>query len=194
VSAERLAHHLPVLGERVAIGIHSELFEQLRRPLDVRAVRPTPERASARRDGRSRGRVGRCSGAIVLQPIARKEARSTSADNPVRGSPETDGDACNGGPLRKRSRGGGACRRSASNDRANDEYIAHHDRDHDDDIDNDERGDDDYPCGDHDDDDGGADLSDYRLITVSEGDSRSPSWGERVRCAVRERATGASAS
>ncbi len=58
----------------------------------------------------------------------------------------------------------------------------------------DEHGDDDHHCGDH--EAGAADLDNYRLVTASEGDSysRSPSWGECVRCAVRERASGASAS
>jgi hypothetical protein len=136
-------------------------------------------------------------------PIACTEARSTSADNPVHGSPEADGDARNGGPLRKWSCGGGSCRRPAYNGRANDERTDHYDRD--DNIDNDEHrngdydehGDDDYHCGDHDDGGGGAaDLDNYRLVSASEGDSysRSPSWGKSVRCAVREGASGASAS
>jgi len=117
-----------------------------------------------------------------------------------RGSPEADGDTRNRGPLREWSCGGGSCRRSTHDDRANDERTDDHDRDN---IDNDEHGsgdddehgDDDYPCRDHA-DIGGADLNDCRLVTASEGGSysRSPSWGERVRCAVRERATGASAS
>ena len=142
--------------------------------------------------------MGSCAG-DTCSPIACTEARSTSADNPVHGSPEADGDARNGGPLRKWSCGGGSCRRPAYNDRANDERTDHLDRA--DNIDNDEHGsgdydehgdDDDYPCGDHDD----ADLDNYRRVTASEGDShsRSPSWGERVGCAVREHATGASAA
>lgn len=118
-------------------------------------------------------------------PIALYRSSSASADNPVGGSPEPDGDTRNGGPLRKRScRGGGSCRRSAHNDRANDERTDHHG--HDDNIDNDqhgsdhdEHGDDDHSCGDH---NGAADLDNYRLITASADDSysRSPSWGERV--------------
>jgi hypothetical protein len=143
--------------------------------------------------------VGSCGGAIVLQPdpFAQKHIRQAPII-PSHGSPEAGGDARNGGPLRKWRRGGGSCRRSARNHRANDERTDHHDRD--DNIDNDGRGsgdpdehrDDDYPCRDHDD---GA-LDNYRLVTASESDSysRSPSWGERVRCAIPERATRASAS
>jgi hypothetical protein len=98
---------------------------------------------------------------------------------PSRGSPEADGDARNGGPLREWSCGGGSRRRSAHNDRANDERIDHHDGN--DNIDNDqhgsgdhdEHGDDEHPCGDH--DDGAADLDHSRLVTASEGDSYSRS-------------------
>ncbi len=38
------------------------------------------------------------------------------------------------------------------------------------DDDHDEHGDDDYPCGDHD-DDGAAEVDNYRLVTASEGGS-----------------------
>ncbi len=105
------------------------------------------------------------------------EARSISADNPVGGSPEADGDTRNGGPLRKRScRGVGPCGRSAHNDRANDEhrdndYDGNDDHDEHRDDDHDERGGDDYPCGDH--DNGAADVDNNRLVTASEGSSYS---------------------
>jgi hypothetical protein len=154
------------------------------------------------RSDRSRGRVGSRAGDMSSRSLAKKHVRQPPII-PSHGSPEADGDARNGGPLRKWSCGGGSCRRSAHNDRANDERTDHHDRD--DDIDDDEygngdydeHGDDDYHCGDHDDDGGGAaDLDNYRLVSASEGDSysRSPSWGKSVRCAVREGASGASAS
>jgi hypothetical protein len=112
---------------------------------------------------------------------------------------DTRPNARSSGAFRKWSCSGScSCRRSAHNHRANDERTDHYD--HNDNIDNDEHGsddydehgDDDYACGDRDDDD--ANLDNSRLITASEGGSysRSSTWGELARGAVRERATDAS--
>ena len=132
---------------------------------------------------------------IVRHVDGRKRFARCSPIIPSHGSPDAHGDTRNGTALRKRRCGGDSCWRPADNDRANDERTNHLNRvysvdddEHRDDCDDDG---DDNLCGDYDD----AGCAEFPLVTASEDDSysRSSSWSERVRYAIWERSTGASA-